>query len=177
MTMNRPESEHHVATLGATLSALITLAAFPWATLAHEIFGGHGFPASSIAYAVVLWPVMTVICAFEERPRRKRRLKKSKLDRFLGALPITGSVVASVLLAILWPLEFLTFLPTAVPTILSFLVFPSIIVVVVRRARRKRRKEQAVDPDSPGNAGTTSPRENDPGAPEPAHKRDTGRSL
>ncbi|MFI1177894.1 hypothetical protein [Streptomyces melanogenes] len=125
---------------GFIYTATFLLPAYTIATLIGEFFGNRGSPASPwlIAPAVVL--VVSVMMWFE--PYLQGRSWWSRVDNVWGVLLIGLCIVLPVVVAVVWPRSFWTWLPPAVPTLLSLAPIACVIWCVKRWHRHLWRKQR-----------------------------------
>ncbi|KOU46854.1 hypothetical protein [Streptomyces sp. WM6378] len=125
---------------GVVLTVTFLLFAYIPATFIGELFGNRGVPASPWLVAPVVGFGLAVMMLFE--PYLQGRSWWKRVDDVWGALLMGLSVVAPIVVGVVWPVSLWTWLPPLVPTALSFvpIVFARWLVARWHGHLRKRQR-------------------------------------
>lgn len=125
---------------GVIYTSTFLLPAYIPATLIGELFGNRGLPASPWLMAPAVALVIAVMMRFE--PYLQQRSWWSRVDDVWGGLLIGLSVVLPIFIAVVRPSSFWAWLPSATPTLLSFLPLVCVIWCVKRWHRYLWKKQR-----------------------------------
>ncbi|WP_369215584.1 hypothetical protein [Streptomyces flavofungini] len=124
---------------GVIYTVTFLLVAYIPATFTGELFGNRGLPLSPWLFAPLVSLALAVMMLLE--PHLQSRIWWSRVQNVWGALLLGLSVVVPILLAVVRPMPVWTWLPLAVPTVLSFLPI-ALALWCVKRWHRHLRKRQ-----------------------------------
>ncbi|MCF3120301.1 hypothetical protein IPZ68_11390 [Streptomyces arenae] len=113
------DDELGAAGSGIVLTVTFLLIAYIPATFIGELFGNRGVPASPWLIAPVVGLGLAVMMLFE--PYLQSRSWWKRVDDVWGALLLGFSVVAPIVVGVVWPMPLWPWLPPLVPTALSFM--------------------------------------------------------